>query len=206
MEGPLNLHAATSVPSRVSGRSGRHAPRASRWRASVRRRRRVARRGPICRPAPRLDRDVPLLGGRRIQVDAADDVVVVGVETRTVKVNPEPRARSSAWRRRSRGSPGGSCRCAVARCRRDNRAWSGCARCSTSRRHIGLVVLWSERLEAELVGGERCRRIESDWHELIRGHDPDRTGRTGPLHSSSAGCGSGAPQLGLQSGRRFTDR
>ena len=41
------------MPRNFSDRSGRPAPRASRWRASVRRRRRVGRRGSPCRPAPR---------------------------------------------------------------------------------------------------------------------------------------------------------
>jgi hypothetical protein len=42
----------------------------------------------------------------------------------------------------------------------------------------------------ELVGGERGRRIEADWHELIRGHDRDRTGLARPsaLEFFSAAC------------------
>ena len=39
---------------------------------------------------------------------------------------------------------------------------------------ILLVVLWPQRFQAELVGVERGRWLETDWHELVRGHDRER--------------------------------
>ncbi len=53
---------------------------------------------------------------------------------------------------------------------------------------IGLVVLGTQRFETELVGGERGRRIETNRHELIRGHDRDGwAGQTPALGFFSAG-------------------
>jgi hypothetical protein len=63
---------------------------------------------------------------------------------------------------------------------------------------IGLIVLRPQRFEAELVGGECGRRIEADWHELVRGHEPDRTGlaRHPAPEFFSPACGTDAPLLG----------
>ena len=84
-------------------------------------------------PHPRMHGDVPLLGLRRVDVDAADDVVVLRVQDGEREAGATARSR---WRGLAgrRGSPPATCRPEVASCRRRTRAWSGCARCWTSRR------------------------------------------------------------------------
>jgi hypothetical protein len=45
---------------------------------------------------------------------------------------------------------------------------------------IGLIVLRPQRFEVEVVCGERGWWIEAGWHELVSGHDRDRTGLASP--------------------------
>src|SRR3954452_3064618 len=130
-------------------------------------------------PHPGLHRDVPFDRGGGVEVDATDDVAVAWIENREGETDAPSEVVSVAAK--------------VGEVLLEGHAvwwWPVAVGIAGSRANvpdarrpggmIRLVVLRAQGLQPELVGGERGRCSKADWHELIRGHDRDRTSLAGP--------------------------
>jgi hypothetical protein len=127
-------------------------------------------------PNPGLDSDVPLRPRGWVQVNAADDIIITGIE------NGERETGAAAEVVRVIAKIGEvrlKCQAAERRPVVVGKAGSGAY--VFDARHpgsvVGLIVLGSQRFEPELVGSESSGRIEADGHEFWDGHDRDPTSR-----------------------------
>ena len=139
----------------------------------------IVEAGPVC-PHPGLDRPVLLLGARRVQVHAADDVAVdriedgegepgagrevTGMAAQIGQVLSERHA--PGWRPVAVGVSGRGADVLDAR---------------RPRSVVRLVVLWSEWFETKLVSDDGRRGNEPWWDERARGHDEDGTRAASPV-------------------------